>query len=71
MSYRGWLLISRNFGDSSEIVLVVSLDINCVCLITFINDNYCTASRSRFLLKTLLAVKKVVEFVGLLCFSVG
>ena len=65
------MLISRNFGDSSEIVLVVSLDINCVGLITFINDNYCTASRSRFLLKTLLAVKKVVEFVGLLCFSVG
>ena len=50
---------------------MVSLDINCVGLITFINDNYCTASRSHFLLKTLLAVKKVVEFVGLLCFSVG
>ena len=59
------MIISRNFGDSSEIVLVVSLDINCVGLITFINDNYCTASRRRFLFKTLLAVKKVVEFVGL------
>ena len=46
-------------------MLVVSLDINCVGLITFINDNYCTASRSHFLLKTLLAVKKVVEFVEL------
>ena len=44
---------------------MVSLDINCVGLITFINDNHCTTSRSRFLLKTLLAVKKVVEFVGL------
>ena len=44
---------------------MVSLDINCVGLITFINDNYCTASRWRFLFKTLLAVKKVVEFVGL------
>ena len=47
VSSRGRLLISRNFGDSNEIVPVVSLDIDCG---EFINGKYCSAFRSRSLI---------------------
>ena len=55
-SYCGGLLTSRNFEDSSEIVSVVSEDINCAGLIRFINAKRRTAFRGRSLLRTLLAV---------------
>ena len=54
-SYWERLLTSRNFEDSSEIVSVVSQDINCMDLIRFINAKYRTAFRSRSLLRTLHA----------------
>lgn len=38
-SYCERLFISWNFGDTCEIVLVVSQDINCNEFIKFINDN--------------------------------
>ena len=52
-SFCGRSLISRSFGDSSEIVSVASWDIDCG---GFINDKYCTAFGSRSLSRTILAV---------------
>ena len=55
-SYSRRLLISRNYGDISEIVSVISLLKTVAGSIKFINDKYCTAFRSRSLLRTLLVV---------------
>lgn len=57
-SYCRRFLISRNFGDGSEVVSVVSKDIDFGGLIIkFINNKYSTTFRSHSLIvRTLLAV---------------